>query len=107
MPDLSKATLINSTILSLSADNSCSNLFLDKNGIHLIRKYSIEQIRFWRTSENYEVDFIVEESFGKGFALELKWNNQKPHKKGFQKFMETYPEFPISQSGIEDFFKYI
>lgn len=74
---------------------------------HLIRKYSIEQIRFWRTSENYEVDFIVEESFGKGFALEIKWNNQKPHKKGFQKFIEAYPEFPIYQSGIEDFFKFV
>lgn len=62
----------------------------------LSREYSKEQIKFWRTADGQEVDFVLEETFMSGKALEVKFNptEAKPHK--YKKFTETYPQFPLS-----------
>lgn len=68
--------------------------------------YSLDQVKFWRTADKQEVDFIIEESFGAGKALEVKWKKAgfKPGK--YSKFVETYPNFELSCVDAEDFYLY-
>lgn len=70
------------------------------------QNYSIDQIKFWRTADKQEVDFIIEESFGEGQAFELKWNKAafKPSK--YKKFREHYPTFPLTCLSAADFYKF-
>tara|TARA_R110002050_G_scaffold204327_1_gene339646 strand:- start:137156 stop:138385 length:1230 start_codon:yes stop_codon:yes gene_type:complete len=59
-------------------------------------KHDAYDIKYWRTVNGHEVDFVIEEGFNQGYALEVKWNceNFRPNK--YKKFKETYPEFPLS-----------
>ena len=70
------------------------------------QNYSIDQIKFWRTADKQEVDFIIEESFGEGQAFELKWNKAtfKPSK--YKKFREHYLTFPLTCLSAADFYKF-
>lgn len=67
--------------------------------------YSLEQIKFWRTADRQEVDFVIEESFGQGKAFEVKWNRAafKPIK--YQKFKKAYPEFPLKCLNTDNFYR--
>lgn len=71
--------------------------------IRLRQQYDTDQLRFWRTTEQQEIDFIVETSFGDGLAYEVKWNKQgfKPEK--LMKFMEAYPNFKLDCLDESDF----
>jgi predicted AAA+ superfamily ATPase len=61
----------------------------------LSERYDQDQIKYWRTADGNEVDFIVETSYLKGFAVEVKFNQQdvKPNK--YNKFTQNYPDFPL------------
>lgn len=71
--------------------------------IRLRQEYEADQLRFWRTTEQQEIDFVVEVSFGEGKAYEVKWTKQhfKPVK--LSKFLEAYPGFKISCLDETDF----
>lgn len=71
--------------------------------IRLRQEYEADQLRFWRTTEQQEIDFVVEVSFGEGKAYEVKWTKQhfKPEK--LSKFLEAYPGFKISCLDEADF----
>ncbi len=55
-----------------------------------------EDIRYWRTTDNKEIDFVINESFNKGRAYEVKI--KCPNKKLLSqvKFVEKYPNYPLS-----------
>lgn len=53
-------------------------------------------IKYWRTADGNEVDFIIEESFNKGYALEVKWDCNRFKTTKYKKFINTYPDFPLS-----------
>lgn len=72
----------------------------------LRQTYNLDQIKFWRTADNQEVDFIVEESFGAGKALEVKWNKAGFKPKKYAKFTETYPDFELRCVDEGDFYLY-
>lgn len=57
----------------------------------LFEKYPLEEIRFWRTITQKEVDFIV----GKN-AFEVKTEQAKFQPKKYQAFLEAYPDFNLS-----------
>jgi len=64
----------------------------------LIEKYDFEEIKFWRTVNKQEIDFIVDEKE----AFEVK---AKPIKKrGYKLFLETYPylKFSFVSFGIKE-----
>ncbi len=69
--------------------------------------YSLDQLKYWRTSDQNEVDFIIEESFGEGKALEVKWNPLNFKRKKYQKFEQTYPNFPLSCIGANNFHQFV
>ena len=61
----------------------------------LSERFDQDQIKYWRTADGNEVDFVVETSYLKGFAVEVKFNEQdvKPNK--YTKFTQNYPDFPL------------
>ncbi len=61
----------------------------------LSEKHEQDQIKYWRTADGNEVDFIVETQFLKGFAVEVKFNEQEAKLSKYKKFIATYPDFPL------------
>ena len=61
----------------------------------LSERFDQDQIKYWRTADGNEVDFVVETCYLKGFAVEVKFNEQdvKPNK--YNKFTQNYPDFPL------------
>lgn len=58
----------------------------------LIENYSEDRIRFWRTIQKHEVDFIVEERQ----AYEVKTDIREFDMGKYQNFFESYPHIPLS-----------
>ncbi len=59
-------------------------------------KHHDTDIKYWRTTDGNEVDFVIEESFNKGYALEVKWDCKQYKPKKYKKFIAAYPNFPLS-----------
>lgn len=68
-----------------------------ENYVHnrLTDLYDRDSIKYWRTTDNKEVDFVVTTSFKEGLAYEvkLKYKNFKMASK--KKFIENYPGYPL------------
>ncbi len=65
-------------------------------------KHEADQIKFWRTTDGNEIDFLIEESFNKGYALEVKWNCNNYRANKYKKFKATYPNFPLSCIDVDN-----
>ncbi len=61
----------------------------------LSERYDQDQIKYWRTADGNEVDFVVETSYLKGFAVEVKFNEQEVKPNKYNKFTQNYPDFPL------------
>jgi uncharacterized protein len=58
-----------------------------------------DSIRFWRTTDNKELDFIVTASFNEGVVYEVKMNFQNFNFSSKKKFAANYPGYrfqPVS-----------
>jgi len=53
-------------------------------------------IRYWRTADGNEVDFIVPESPGNGFAIEVKFDQSEFKLSRYKKFTTLYPGFDLT-----------
>lgn len=80
----------NFTNFSLRADKG----IVLENAVYrqLLEKYDFEEIRFWRTTGQNEVDFILREEK----ALEVKADLKKIKKGKYKLFWENYPNLPFS-----------
>lgn len=58
----------------------------------LLEKYRFDDIKFWRTIQKNEVDFVVEEKT----AFEVKVQPKMFKKKNYKAFFENYPEIKFS-----------
>jgi len=58
----------------------------------LLERYDESKIKFWRTIQKNEVDFIVNEKE----ALEVKVNPSRFKKKDYKVFLENYPNMTLS-----------
>lgn len=56
---------------------------------------SRDSIKFWRTADGNEVDFVLEENNEQGKAIEVKFNEVEANSKKYKKFTEIYPDYPI------------
>ena len=61
----------------------------------LSERFDQDQIKYWRTADGNEVDFVVETSYLKGFAVEVKFNEQEVKLSKYNKFIQNYPDFPL------------
>ena len=71
----------------------------------LRQKYTLDQIKFWRTADQKEVDFVIEERFGEGKAYEVKWNALNFKQKKYYQFRETYTNYQLSVLDAAHFYK--
>jgi len=55
--------------------------------------YDKDEIRFWRTTYNKEIDFIISTSIRKGLAIEAKMICSNLKYASQKKFIEQYPEY--------------
>lgn len=62
----------------------------------LLETYGSDAIRFWRTQQQHEVDFVVDPMLGQPFALEVKWNASRANPAKYRPFQDAYPEIPLS-----------
>lgn len=58
----------------------------------LLERYGRERIRFWRTIQKNEIDFIVDEKQ----ALEVKLNPAQFKKRDYKVFLENYPHAKLT-----------
>lgn len=61
----------------------------------LLEKHEADQVKFWRTADGNEVDFVIETSFQKGFAVEVKFQENEAKLSKYKIFTTEYPEFPL------------
>ena len=62
----------------------------------LSERYSNDQIKFWRTTDGNEVDFVVEENAFGGQAIDVKFSSVEGAPKKYKKFNELYPNYPLT-----------
>jgi len=61
----------------------------------LLEKYESDQIKFWRTANGNEVDFVVETSFQKGFAVEVNFQESETRLSKYKLFTAEYTDLPL------------
>ncbi|NCC52945.1 MAG: DUF4143 domain-containing protein [Spartobacteria bacterium] len=54
-----------------------------------------EQIKYWRTQNQQEVDFIVQDSSGGQSAYEVKYSAKQFNPSKYKYFREQYPDIPL------------
>jgi len=69
----------------------------------LRQPYDADQLKFWRTADQQELDFVAESSFGQGRGYEVKWNKRNFSPDKLKKFTETYPAFELECLDETDF----
>ncbi len=67
----------------------------------LIQKYGEDNVRFWRTAEKKEIDFVISPVFGKGMAYEVKTKCRPLKMATAKKFNTHYPDYPIQTISYE------
>ncbi len=68
----------------------------------LADKFPLDEIYFWRTTSDNEVDFVLPHS-PSPYAVEVKYNESAIKHTKYRKFTETYPEIPLQFAWMEDF----
>ncbi len=61
----------------------------------LTEVYPPDQVKFWRTADGNEVDFVMETRYQTGEAVEVKFNETEAKPGKYKKFTEQYPAFPL------------
>ena len=56
--------------------------------------YDSDAIRFWRTTDKKEIDFVISTSFREGLAYEVKMNCKPVKSASLKNFSNTYPDYP-------------
>jgi predicted AAA+ superfamily ATPase len=68
----------------------------------LSEKWETDELFFWRTADGNEVDFVLP-YIGNPFAVEVKFDKTSIRKSKYKKFIETYPDIPLSFCWLQPF----
>lgn len=58
--------------------------------------YGNGAIRYWRTADGHEIDFVINPASGIGTAIEIKFDEENFNPKKYQNFRVAYPDYPIT-----------
>lgn len=61
----------------------------------LTELYDRDSIKYWRTADNKEIDFVINTSHNKGFSIEVKLSGRKARQVLKTPFTGLYPEYPL------------
>jgi len=64
--------------------------------IRLRQIYDADRLKYWRTADGNEIDFIIPENNHKGYALEVKYAKSEFRLSKYKKFTGLYPGFELS-----------
>ena len=81
----------NNSFSRIDKGNLLENYILTR----LLEKHNYDEIKFWRTTDQNEVDFVVIPLLGSSFALEVKFSSVNLKRSKYNQFIKTYPEIPI------------
>ena len=73
--------------------------------IRMQELYPGDQLFFWRTADNMEVDFVVRETPDTGLAFEIKWLESNADTRKYGIFTKANPEFHLRFLGSERFWE--
>ena len=75
-----------------------------ENYIFLLFKkhYSLDNIRYWRTQKQNEIDFIVQNDQNKYFAFEVKFNKKTFSLSKYKTFTNRYSNIPLKCIDLEN-----
>lgn len=63
--------------------------------IRLMEIYNEDSLKYWRTTNGQEIDFIATETYGKGKAYEVKFSGKAINPTKYKQFTENYSSFPL------------
>lgn len=93
--DLGLRNLLINNYIDIHIRSDKGQLFENYIFLRLRQQYRDEEIKFWRTADQKEVDFVVSTSVGASFALEAKFSPNNLNRKKYSKFTQTYPDIPL------------
>ena len=64
--------------------------------IRLRTLHGNDNLRFWRTTDGNEVDFVFTSGPGKGEALEIKFEETSYNPSKYKKFRDNYPDYTLN-----------
>lgn len=64
-----------------------------------------ERIKYWRTQNKQEVDFVLQHDDGTAAAYEVKWQAKSFRPSKYAYFQKTYPEIPLACISRENAFE--
>ena len=68
----------------------------------LSERWGIDEMLFWRTTDGNEVDFVLP-YIENPFAVEVKFDKTNIRTSKYKKFIETYPDIPLSFCWMQPF----
>lgn len=71
--------------------------------LSLLQRFGLDSIRFWRTTVQKELDFIVQGHNGEFLAIEAKYDNKRWKASKYSQFLASYPEFSLQLSYYEPY----
>ncbi len=69
--------------------------------LRLAETYDLDELKYWRTTSGNEVDFVISSSYNEGLAIEVKYNALSFNVKKYKKFIDNYPDYPLSVRAFE------
>ena len=78
-----------------------------ENYVYLRLKMTAEEefIKYWRTRNKQEIDFIVQRDDGTAAAHEIKWSEKSFRPSKYAGFRKTYPEIPLTCISLQNAFE--
>jgi predicted AAA+ superfamily ATPase len=64
--------------------------------IRLRKIYGNDFLRYWRTADGHEIDFVINPASGSGLAIEIKFDEDRFDKKKYNNFLDAYPDYSVS-----------
>ncbi len=93
--DLGLRNLLINNFTDISVRQDRGQLLENYVFIRLLEIYREDNIRFWRTADQKEVDFVVNDHFGNSLAYEVKFGSNNLKKNKYNKFLQSYPDIPF------------
>lgn len=93
--DIGFRNVLLSNLLPLSAITDQGVVAENYAFIRLRAMYGTDRIRYWRTADGHEIDFVVTMTPDTGMAIEIKTDSKRFQPSKYSKFTGSYPGYPL------------
>ena len=93
--DLGLRNVLINNFTNINNRNDKGQLLENYVYIRLNELYDKDNIRYWRTTQQNEVDFIITETYRKGKAIEVKYDTSSLKQSKYNAFKKYYTNYPL------------